>query len=146
MQKRPRWQVIYRYLCRSAKDPESLSRGVGLGLFIGFLPSFGYQTILAFFSAGIFQANRIVTVLGTLVTNPFTVIPVSAFSIWLGDHLLPGTDLSDFSMKNIEPSELIHSSGQLGLAYIVGCLALAITAGVVGYAAMKFYFSIRTQP
>lgn len=68
MSKKTRWQVIYRYICRSSKNPESLARGVGLGLFIGFLPAIGFQLILAFMTAGFFSANRLVTMLGTLVT------------------------------------------------------------------------------
>lgn len=141
MAKKSRWQIIYRYVCRASKNPESLARGVGLGLFIGFLPAIGFQVILAFLTAGIFNANRIVTMLGTLVTNPFTAIPVSAFSLWLGDWILPGTNLIGLSVKDFEWSQFFSSSGQLGVAYIVGCLTLSVTASLIGYGATKIYFS-----
>lgn len=141
MAKKSRWHVIYRYICRSSKNPESLARGVGLGLFIGFLPAIGFQVILAFLTAGFFNANRIVTMLGTLVTNPFTALPVSAFSIWLGDWVLPGTNLSEISMKTFEWSQVLNSSSQLAVAYIVGCLLLSMSASFIGYGATKIYFS-----
>lgn len=141
MAKKSRWQIVYRYICRSAKNPESLARGVGLGLFIGFLPAIGFQVILAFFTAGFFNANRIVTMLGTLVTNPFTAIPVSAFSLWLGDWILHGTNLAGFSAKNFEWPQLFSSSGQLGVSYVVGCLILSTTASLIGYGATKVYFA-----
>lgn len=34
MAKKPKWKAVQRYLTRSSKDPESLARGVGLGLFV----------------------------------------------------------------------------------------------------------------
>lgn len=141
MAKKSRWKVIYRYLCRSAKRPESLARGVGLGLFIGFLPSLGFQVFIAFMTAGFFNANRLVTILGTLVTNPLTVIPVSAFSVWIGDLILPGAIISEISEQKFDFSTLINSSGQLGLAYVVGCLALSITSSLVGYAMAKIFLN-----
>ena len=141
MSKKSRWQVIYRYICRSSKNPESLARGVGLGLFIGFLPAIGFQVILALLTAGFFNANRLVTVLGTLVTNPFTAIPVSAFSVWLGDWILPGTRVSALSVENFDWSQILNSSGQLGLAYIVGCLLLSLFSSVIGYGLTKIYFA-----
>lgn len=139
MSKKSRWQVIYRYLCRSSKDPESLARGVGLGLFIGFLPAIGFQIILAVLTAEFFNANRLVSVLGTLVTNPFTAIPVSAFSLWLGDWILPGTKLAGLSIQDFEFSKLLDSSAHLGFAYLLGCIVLSLTAGVLGYVTAKLY-------
>ncbi len=141
MSKKPRWQVIYRYICRSSKNPESLARGVGLGLFIGFLPTIGFQIILAVFTAGFLNANRLVAVLGTLVTNPFTALPVSAFSLWLGDWVLPGSSLTEISFKNFEFSSLLNSSGNLVVAYLVGCLLLSVASSICGYAVTKLYFA-----
>ena len=140
MSKKSRWQVIYRYICRSSKNPESLARGVGLGLFIGFLPTIGFQIILALLLAGFLNANKLVAVLGTLVTNPFTAIPIGAFSLWLGDWILPGTNLSGFSTTSFKWSELLDSSGRLGLSYLLGCLILSVFSSLIGYGAVKIYF------
>ena len=145
MAKKNRWQVIYRYICRSSKNPESLARGVGLGLFIGFLPAIGFQMILALVTASFFNANRLIAVLGTLVTNPFTAIPISAFSLWLGDWILPGTRLSGITMDNFEWSRLFESSGQLGLSFLTGCLVLSIISSLIGYGITKAYFSRRSR-
>ena len=140
MSKKFRWQVIYRYICRSSKNPESLARGVGLGLFIGFLPAIGLQIILALLLARFLNANKLVAVLGTLVTNPITAIPIGTFSLWLGDWVLPGTNLSGFSTTSFKWSELLDSSSQLGLSYLLGCLILSVFSSLIGYAAVKIYF------
>ena len=140
MSKKFRWQVIYRYICRSSKNPESLARGVGLGLFIGFLPAIGLQIILALLLARFLKANKLVAALGTLVTNPITAIPIGTFSLWLGDWILPGTNLSGFSTTSFKWSELLDSSSQLGLSYLLGCLILSVFSSLIGYAAVKIYF------
>ena len=140
MSKKFRWQVIYRYICRSSKNPESLARGVGLGLFIGFLPAIGLQIILALLLARFLKANKLVAALGTLVTNPITAIPIGTFSLWLGDWVLPGTNLSGFSTTSFKWSELLDSSSQLGLSYLLGCLILSVFSSLIGYAAVKIYF------
>ena len=141
MAKMPKWKVLHRYIFKSSKDPESLARGVGLGLFVGFLPSIGFQMILAFFLAGILNANRIVAMAGTLVSNPFTALPLSAFSLWLGDLILPGTVLTNFSVRTFELPQLWNSSGQLAMAYLVGCLLLSIAASTLGYGSMRLYYA-----
>lgn len=141
MAKKSRWQVIYRYVCRSSKNPESLARGVGLGLFIGFLPAIGFQVILAFFVAGFFNANRLVSVLGTLVSNPFTAVPLGAVSIWLGDFVLPGSTIAGVSFEKLSWSSLASSSSQLLIPYLVGCLLLSVAFSFIGYGAIKFYFA-----
>lgn len=145
MSKRSRWQVIYRYICRSSKNPESLARGVGLGLFIGFLPAIGFQLILAFTTAGFFNANRLVAMLGTLITNPFTAVPVSAFSLWLGDWMLPGSKLSNFSAQSFEWSRIFDFSSDFAVAYLVGCLALSVVSGAIGYGFTKAYCASKSS-
>jgi len=143
MSKKSRWQVIYRYVCRSSKNPESLARGVGIGLFIGFLPAIGFQIILAFLTAGFFNANRIVAMLGTLVTNPFTAIPVSAFSLWLGDWILPGSNLGSLSIEKFDWLALLNSSNHLIVSFAVGCLVLSSFAGTLGYLGVKIFAKYR---
>lgn len=141
MAKKRSWKAIRRYICRSSKDPESMARGVGLGLFVGFLPSFGFQMILAVFLAGFFNANRIVAVFGTLVTNPFTTIPLSALSLWIGDWILPGSTFSNVSVEAMNWSELLSSPGRLGSAYLIGCLILSVVSSSLGYSLIKLYFA-----
>lgn len=141
MAKLPKWKVIQRYICKSSKDPESLARGLGLGLFVGFLPSIGFQIVLALLLAGLLNANRVVAMAGTLVSNPFTALPLSAFSLWLGDLILPGTALGNFSVETFEFSQLWNSSGQLGIAYLVGCVSLSIIASVLGYGSARLYYA-----
>lgn len=142
MAKKPRWKVILKYLTRSSKDPESLARGVGLGLFVGLLPSVGFQVILAFLLAGFLNANRIIAVFLTLISNPFTALPLGAFSVWVGDLILPGSIIAQAGTE-FSWSGLTESPSQLGLAYLTGCLSLSVIAGTLGYALMRVYHLFR---
>lgn len=118
-----------------------MARGVGLGLFAGLLPAVGTQIILALFLAGLLNGNRIAAALATLVSNPFTAVPLGALSIWFGDLVLPGASLSGISLSNLQWSTVMESSGRLGLAYLVGCLALATLSSAMAYASMRVYYA-----
>lgn len=136
-----RLKAIRRFLCRSSKDPERMARGVGIGLFIGFLPAIGFQFVLALTIARILGANGLAAAIGTLVTNPLTAVPVSAFSFWLGDFLLPGERLAELATATFSVQTLLDSPGRVGTAFLTGCLVLSIIGGLLGYVGMRFYYS-----
>jgi len=136
-------KTIYRYLSQSSRDIESLSRGVGIGLFIGFLPLLGLQIVLALLFAGIFNANRLVASLGTLITNPITSIPLGMFSVAVGNAILPGESVGRFTDMEITWTSISGATGPLFTAYITGCLVTSVVSGVLGYFGTKLYFSIR---
>lgn len=129
-----------RVLKRANSDSEGIARGLGLGLFVGFLPSIGFQIVLALFLAKVLRANHIIAALGTLVTNPLTTLPITAFSIWIGDLLLVSQSLGQGA--KIEPSLefLLNNPGQIGLAFLTGCLALSLVSGILGYSGVRFYY------
>lgn len=140
MAKTMRLRSIYRYILRANQDPESMARGVGLGLFIGMLPSFGIQIILAVAVAGLVNANRIVAAAGTLITNPFTMLPLTLFSVWIGDVILPGAPLvqtQDLSW------EVLFKDSRLLQAYLLGCLTLSFIFGAFGYIGALSYLKWR---
>ena len=62
-------------------EPETIARGVGIGLFIGLTPTVGFQIVLmlaaCFFLAGSFP----MAFAASLVSNPFTMAP-----LYLGFH------------------------------------------------------------
>jgi len=137
--KQRRVRTAIRYVRRSLKEPEPVARGIGVGFFIGFLPLMGLQIVLAVLIAGLLNANRIVAALATLVTNPFTAIPTSIASLWIGDLILPGAITWPESMKELSISFLWSASGPIAAAYLVGCAALAVIAGVGGYVFARAY-------
>ena len=137
-----RIRAIYRLSVKSiksVKSPEHAARGTAIGLFVAFLPVFGFQFLLAIFLASVLGGHRTLAALGTLVTNPLTALPFTGLAIMLGDWILPGVNLSDISLKELEISQLIHDTSNLGKAFVFGSVLLGIFGLIIGYSGVLLY-------
>ena len=67
----------------------SIAMGLALGIFIGVLPTFGFQMIPALALSLRFKINKLAAAAGVWVTNPLTVIPIYSFNYWVGANLFP---------------------------------------------------------
>ena len=72
----------YRFI-RLQTTPESLARGVALGLFISTTPTFGVQTFIALFLAAVLRCSKICAVVAAQLSNALT-----APFIFLGTYYL----------------------------------------------------------
>lgn len=59
-------------LTRIQATPDTVARGMALGLFIGMTPTFGIQMVLALVFAFLLRQNKIAAVIGVWNTNPLT--------------------------------------------------------------------------
>lgn len=66
-----------------------------VGSVIALLPIYGIQIVIAFACALLFRANLTVFVALQFVTNPLTIVPVYAFTGWVGTRLMPYLGLSE---------------------------------------------------
>lgn len=56
--------------------PQELARGAGIGMLVALTPFFGFQIAVALFFAWLFRANKAIAMTMTLITNPWTMLPV----------------------------------------------------------------------
>jgi uncharacterized protein (DUF2062 family) len=77
--------------------PRHVLPAIYAGTVIAFLPLYGLQFLLAFGAALLLRANLTLAIGLQLITNPFTILPIFAFTGWLGlaimDALGIGTEL-----------------------------------------------------
>jgi len=139
MQIRFRWKGILRLLLRSKKDPESLSRGLALGLFVGMLPILGFQVLVAYFLARMIRANRWVSVLGTLVSNPLTSIPLTVFCLWVGAQFYPNFPKMSLDLRVVSQN-LWNQAPDVFEAYVLGCVITGLGFGAFGYLSLRAFF------
>lgn len=66
-----------------------------VGSVISLLPIYGIQIIVAFIAALLFRGNLTVFVGLQFLTNPLTVVPVYAFTGWVGVCLMPYLGLTE---------------------------------------------------
>lgn len=121
-------------ILRVKDTPQRTSIAFALGIFIGMSPLFGIHTLLGLAVAYLFRLNKLVTIVGVYVTNPWTIIPIYTFSTWVGAKLLGiNKILPDIDWSNITFSSVIKDLDPLLMPFIVGTLLIGVLSSVVSY-------------
>ncbi|HET6373611.1 MAG TPA: DUF2062 domain-containing protein [Candidatus Polarisedimenticolia bacterium] len=109
-----------------------LSIAVGIGVFIGLTPFYGFHTLLAIALAWALGLNVTAMVLATNISNPLLAPFLIAGSVWIGDSIgSPGT-AADASLWDFAHPRFYVSWLRGGL--ILGAF-LGILCGLTTYAA-----------
>ena len=115
--------------------------GMALGLFVGLMPTYWVQIIIAVVLAYLLKVNLTATVLGTLVTNPFTTPPIVLMQYKIGVWLI-GPPAPHETERYHGWVKLLLSHGK---PYLVGSLVTAILGAVLGYFAVLIFWKAGTK-
>jgi len=105
-----------------------------IGVFIGMSPLLGIHTILGLLAAWVFRLNRLITIVGVYITNPWTIVPIYSFGTWIGakiigiDNLIPAIDWSHITLV-----DFFKEFRPLLLPFLIGNTAIGIVSAVVSY-------------
>ncbi len=142
----------YVRLMRQAGTPERSARGVAVGLFVGFFVPIGLQLIAAVPLAYLVRGNKMLAVLFTFISNPYTVTFFYPFQCWVGSVLL-GNPLSYEELHGT--FNRLFSSSSVGAVFLVGKemghellvpflfagLLFGISAAAIGYFSTNWLIS-----
>lgn len=64
------WRAVLGGTFRERLDPGRAAAAVWLGITLGIVPIYGFQSVLALVLASLLKLNRPVTLAGTLISNP----------------------------------------------------------------------------
>ena len=121
----------YRFI-RLQASPETLARGVALGLFISTTPTFGIQTVIALFLAALFRVSKLAAVLAVQFTNAITAPFIYAGTYYLGAYLL-GQPSQENPFNDFSLTSLFELGPAVFAALGVGGLLAGIVIGTMGY-------------
>lgn len=116
----------------------SVSRGLALGLFCGFLVPMG-QIFLAALVAMTLRANLIVAAAATLVTNPLTFPAIYFTAYKLGKRILGSTGWGPADAAAAETALARGSSWlvSVSLPTALGLVTFALLSALAGYGAVQ---------
>ena len=77
-----------RFILHLDGSPRRAALAFALGVFIAWTPALGLHTLLALVIAFFLGLNRVAILAGTLVNNPWTIVPIYSGSAYLGAFLL----------------------------------------------------------
>lgn len=131
-----------KQLLHTKDTPHRLAFAFAAGVFIGMSPLLGLHTILGVALAWIFGLNRIVTLTGVFITNPWTIVPIYTFSTWMGAKMLGINEIiPDIDWPHITITAFLNELKPLIAPFIFGTIFLGLIAGVLCY--MLIYAAVK---
>jgi uncharacterized protein (DUF2062 family) len=125
-------------------SPRRTALAFAIGVFIAFSPTYGLHTISVFLFAWAFRLNVVAMLAGSLVNNPWTLLPILGSTMWVGLKLLPSSappplNWSQFTFQMLSnPSHftfqmLWYQLQPFFLPFVVGATVLGILASLMAY-------------
>ncbi len=123
------WKTAREFFEDHARDPLRMSLAVGLGLFFGIAPIWGYQMIAAAAAAHFLRLNKAITLLASNISIPPMMPLILYGALALGHWLFTGRALSlSFTVRHMTRAAALESLGE----WLVGSLVLGVLVAVVG--------------
>ena|SRR3989344_5814984 len=131
-------QAIYHYyqFVRLNATPEDIARGLAVGVFVGMLPIYGVQILVAILLAQALGENKLAASIGTFITNPLTSIPIYLFNYKVGRLFIPVANPSILIPDAGFMEQIRHLTGlslEYFLTWIVGCIIVGLFSAILTY-------------
>ncbi|HEU5395919.1 MAG TPA: DUF2062 domain-containing protein, partial [Verrucomicrobiae bacterium] len=121
-------EMIRDFFTDHAHDPVRLALAVGIGLFCGFAPIWGFQMITTLALAHWLRLNKAIALIASNISIP-PVIPVIIYG-----ELVLGHRMLTHSPLNLSRREMTHEHlAQYFWQWCVGSLVLAFALALVGF-------------
>ena len=135
---------LYAKMVREKAAPEFIARGWAIGMFYGCSIPFGFQLVLSVPTAFLLKGSKIGAVVGTLITNHFTIFLIYPVQCYVGNKLIGG-NLSWAEIKGAMSalineqsySKLFSLGGNLVASFFVGGGLLAAVMTPLTYWGVK---------
>lgn len=123
-----------RSIFKLEDSPSRLASAFALGVFIAFTPTIGLHTISCLLLAWALRLSKLVVLSAAFINNPWTIIPMYGFCLWLGLKITG----SDITAPSIAWNELTISNAYLVLkpylwSFVAGTLVVGIVAAFMSY-------------
>jgi len=131
-----------REIVKLNDPPHKLALAFAIGVFVAFSPWIGLHIISCLFFAWIFRVSRFVVLTATFVNNPWTMVPIYAFNLWLGVHITGGSiTVPAINWSEIGFRDLFTVLKPFLWPFIIGSLMVGTAVGVLSY--FVFFWAVR---
>ncbi len=138
-----RWQKIILHLMGKEDPPEKVAAAFALGVAISFTPFIGFHSVIALGLAFLLRLSKVDVLIGTLVVNPWTMVPIFTFEHYLGKRILRYSPALGRKLpwREILHRDFWHTLHARGWHDFTAIMAGAVFVG--GGAAAVTYFTVR---
>ena len=129
-----RFRLTYLRLIRLRGKPRAISTGLAIGVFAGFFPFLGFQTLIGVFLAALFRVSKVAAAAGTWISNPFTYVPIFVFNYKVGKLLLRTEESRAIVPLDFNSLDSFRELGfSFGITLLTGCFVVGAIAASLTY-------------
>jgi uncharacterized protein (DUF2062 family) len=103
-----------------------------LGVVIAFSPTYGLHTASVFFFAWVFRLNVLAVLSGSLINNPWTLVPVLGLTFWTGFQIT-GQPPAVFDWQDQSLTSIYEQATPYLTSFVAGGVALSLLGGLLSY-------------
>lgn len=130
-----------RSLMKLDDPPHKLAQAFGLGVFIAFSPWLGLHILSALLFAWLFRLSKVVILTGSLVNNPWTIVPLYGFCLWFGMRITGSTaEIPPIDWKSAGFSDLFALLKPFLWPFVAGTLTAGAAAAFISY--LLFFWAV----
>ena len=135
-------KVIKEQMSANNESPSKIASAVGFGLFMGILPVWGFQMLLAAFFAHLMKLNKMVVLVASNISIPPMIPFIVFFSYRLGGLILTensnllNKESLELLQQHIVEGDFYQIMEQLGLGiwqYVLGSIILGLLVAMTGW-------------
>ncbi len=113
-------------------DERSLAAGFAVGVFFSFTPLVTLHMVLALFVAVVLRANKVTTMVGVWVNNPYTMPFVFYGCFRLGEWIL-GMEIPPPSFETYTLGAVLKAAVPYAAPLFLGTTIVGLAAAALGY-------------
>ena len=123
-----------REMMKLDDPPHKLALAAAIGVFIAFSPWIGLHVVSCIFFAWIFRVSKFVVLTATFVNNPWTMVPIYAFNLWIGVYITgSNAAIPEIAWNEIGFHELFTILKPFLWPFIAGSLAVGAIAALISF-------------
>lgn len=120
------------------ETPHRTALAFALGVFIAFAPHYLFHTASVVFCAWAFRLNFLALFLGSLINNPWTLIPILAASLYTGMLLMGTSSSATIEWGQMRVDNVFDMLSPYLIPFLVGACTLAIVGSLIAYPVMRW--------
>ncbi len=137
------YKKVLKNLLSLDDSPHKIALSFAVGVYISISPFLGFHTILAIVLSFIFKLNKVATITGSWMNNPWTLAPVYYADFKLGSFLLNSN--ATFNIRPFTLEHYLNSGKGVFFDIFVGSVFVGLAVSTLSYFALKLVLEKRKK-
>jgi uncharacterized protein len=120
------------------ETPHRTALAFAIGVFIAFAPHYFFHTASVVFCAWAFRLNFLAILLGSLINNPWTLVPILAASLYTGLLVVDTSTSAAIEWEQMTVDNMFEMLSPYLIPFLVGACTLALTGSLIAYPVMRW--------